>query len=305
MKKFLKFTLLFLAFVTFACKPRPAPIIDNSNYVYKSVDFEKYINSVSFPDEDRQRAREKFVIIKAGDNLYKIAKENNSTTKEIINRNKLSAPFLLPVGKKIYIPTPDFYIVKNGDSLYSIAKNYHSTIAQIASKNNLSQPYQITPGQKLIIGKNIYKSKKINSDKIYSKGTEKLHLRNIKNAGFAWPLKGKVISSFGPKKGGMYNDGINIAAKKGSAVKSSQNGTVAYVGDELKGYGNLIIIKHPNRMITAYGHLGKTLVKRGDQVNKEQTIAYVSNSGNVSDSQLYFGLRKGKNPVNPQKYLKN
>lgn len=305
MKKILKFTLLFFTFITFTCKPKPAPIIDNSNYVYKTVDFEKYINSVSFPDEDRQRTREKFVIVKAGDNLYKIAKENNSTTKEIINRNKLSAPFLLPVGKKIYIPTPDFYIVKNGDSLYSIAKNNNSTVTHIANKNNISQPYQITPGQKLIIGKNIRKSKKRSSGKIYNNRTTIHHVKNIRNAGFAWPLRGKVISSFGPKKGGMYNDGINIAAKKGSAVKSSQNGTVAYVGNELKGYGNLIIIKHQNRMITAYGHLGKTLVKRGDQVNKQQTIAYVSNSGNVSNSQLYFGLRKGKDPINPQRYLKN
>lgn len=299
-------TILLLASnILFSCKYKPAPIIDNSEYVYKAVDFEKYINTIKFPDEEAAKNNEKIIIVKAGDNLHKIAKNNNSTIKEIINRNNLSAPFLLPVGKKIFIPIPDFYIVKKGDNLFLIAKKNNLTISKLAKKNNLKKPFKISAGQKLIIGKNIQLSHKKSKPHIKARKIDKVHYKTIKKAGFSWPIKGKIISSFGPKRGGLYNDGINISAKKGMAVKSSQQGTVAYVGDELKGYGNLIIIKHPNRMITAYGHLNKTTVKRGDHVKKQQIIAYVGKSGNVSSSQLYFGLRKGKDPINPQKYLKN
>lgn len=303
-KKIYILTLLILSLL-FSCKYKPAPIIDNSEYVYKTVDFDKYIKNIKFPDEEKAKNNERFIVVKAGDNLHKIAKESNSDIKNLINRNNLTAPFILPVGKKLYIPIPNFHIVKKGESLFAIASKNNISIAKLAEKNNLKKPFIINSGQKLIVGKNIQISHRKDKPHIKARKIDKIHHKSIKKASFAWPTQGKIISSFGPKRGGLYNDGINIAAQKGSSVKSSQQGVVAYVGDELKGYGNLIIIKHSNKMITAYGHLNKSIVKRGDKVEKQQVIAYVGSSGNVNRSQLYFGLRKGKDPINPQKYLKN
>ena len=124
-----------------------------------------------------------------------------------------------------------------------------------------------------------------------------------KNNKFSWPIKGAIISKFGPKKGGLYNDGLNIKAKEGTPVKASEDGLVAYVGNELKGYGNLIILKHSDGWITAYAHLSQTTVKRGEKIKKGKTIGAVGATGNVDSPQLYFGLRKGRDAVNPENYL--
>jgi murein DD-endopeptidase MepM/ murein hydrolase activator NlpD len=120
---------------------------------------------------------------------------------------------------------------------------------------------------------------------------------------FLWPAKGKIVSRFGPKDGGLYNDGINIAAKEGAAIKSAEKGEVVYSGNELRGYGNLLLIKHDNGFVTAYAHAQKLLAKKGDMVDKGQIIAYVGNTGHVSQPQLHFSIRKGRKAIDPEKYL--
>jgi murein DD-endopeptidase MepM/ murein hydrolase activator NlpD len=122
-------------------------------------------------------------------------------------------------------------------------------------------------------------------------------------AGFLWPTKGKIVSQFGPKKGGLYNDGINISAKEGASIKAADGGEVVYSGNELRGYGNLVLIKHPNGFVTAYAHAEKIVVKKGDEVQKGQTIAYVGSTGHVSTPQLHFSIRQGRKAIDPQKYL--
>lgn len=121
--------------------------------------------------------------------------------------------------------------------------------------------------------------------------------------GFIWPVKGKVISAFGPKGAGLHNDGINIAARKGAAVRAVDNGVVAYVGNELRAFGNLVLIKHSDGWVSTYAHAEEILVARGDRVRKGQVIARVGSSGNAREPQLHFELRRGKNAVDPLEYL--
>ncbi len=116
---------------------------------------------------------------------------------------------------------------------------------------------------------------------------------------FRWPARGRIIQGFA--NGG--NDGINISVPEGTQVKAAESGVVAYAGSELKGYGNLVLIRHPNGFVTAYAHNGDIAVKRGDQVTRGQTIAKSGQSGNVSSPQLHFELRKGSTPVDPTNYL--
>ena len=118
---------------------------------------------------------------------------------------------------------------------------------------------------------------------------------------FRWPARGRVIQGF--KAGG--NDGINIAVPEGTAVKAAEDGVVAYAGSELKGYGNLVLVRHPNGFVSAYANNGSLDVKRGDPVKRGQTIAKSGQSGNVSSPQLHFELRKGAQPVDPSNYLAN
>ncbi len=122
-------------------------------------------------------------------------------------------------------------------------------------------------------------------------------------ANFIWPVKGKIASRFGPKEGGLYNDGINIIAKDGTSIKAADSGVVVYSGNELRGYGNLILIKHNNGYLTAYAHAKEILTNKGDIVKKGQTIAYVGDTGMVSQPQLHFSIRNGRKAVDPEKYL--
>lgn len=121
--------------------------------------------------------------------------------------------------------------------------------------------------------------------------------------GFLWPVTGAVLSDFGAKGGGLHNDGINIAAPRGASVRAADAGVVAYAGNELRGFGNLLLIKHADGWITAYAHNDRLLVKRGDTVRRGQSIAHVGATGSVSAPQLHFEIRRGSQAVDPRRYL--
>lgn len=120
---------------------------------------------------------------------------------------------------------------------------------------------------------------------------------------FMWPVYGRVLASYGSPAGGPHNEGINIAAPLGTPVRTIDAGTVAYVGNEVKGYGNLVLVKHANGWISAYANLDDIGVKKGDAVAAGEVIAKVGNAGNVGEPQLHFELRRGKKPVDPQEFL--
>ncbi len=120
---------------------------------------------------------------------------------------------------------------------------------------------------------------------------------------FIWPVQGHVLSGFGAKPGGLVNEGINIAAPTGTPVRASQEGTIAYAGNELRGYGNLLLVRHDNGWMTAYAHNSELLVGRGVRVKRGQIIARVGASGSVGEPQLHFELRQGTRSVDPTRYL--
>ena len=120
---------------------------------------------------------------------------------------------------------------------------------------------------------------------------------------FRWPVKGRVIAGFGSKPDGGHNDGINLAVPQGTSVKAAENGVVAYAGNELKGYGNLVLVRHANNWVSAYAHNDEILVKRGDKVRRGEIIAKAGATGSVSSPQVHFELRKGSRPVDPTKYM--
>jgi len=127
--------------------------------------------------------------------------------------------------------------------------------------------------------------------------------RSDSSVRFVWPASGKVIGGFGSSSNGERNDGINIALPAGAPIKAAASGTVSYSGDELKDYGNLLLIKHDGGFVTAYAHAEKLLVQRGDVVTKGQVIAYAGHTGDVSTPQLHFEIRHGITPVNPDSLL--
>jgi murein DD-endopeptidase MepM/ murein hydrolase activator NlpD len=120
---------------------------------------------------------------------------------------------------------------------------------------------------------------------------------------FRWPVNGRVITAFGPRPSGAQNDGINVAVPENTPIKAAEDGVVAYAGNELKTYGNLVLVRHPNGYVTAYAHASEILVKRDEPVKRGQIIAKTGQTGNVTSPQLHFEVRKGSTPVDPTPFL--
>ena len=169
---------------------------------------------------------------------------------------------------------------------------------ELAAWNRISEPYVIYPGQKLRLNSSAVAQKSSRYTKESKSTANKSPPKNVKPVGqWGWPLSGKVIEEFSSK-----NNGINIVAKEGSEVKAAASGKVVYAGDALRGYGNLIIIKHNSSIFSAYAHNKKLLVKEEDTIAIGQPIALLG-STEADRVMLHFEIRKDGNPVNPRKYL--
>jgi murein DD-endopeptidase MepM/ murein hydrolase activator NlpD len=256
------------------------------------------------------------VTVVKGDTVFGLSRRHRVSARAIIDANNLRAPYVISRGQRLILPRARDYVVKRGDSISSIASKHNENTYAIARLNVLRPPYTIYVGQNLFLPN-------LSGSRLDPKPTAKIATSEsrlkitrasrkakavpappaITGKGFLWPVKGKVLSSYGGKSAGLQNDGINISAPRGAPVRAAENGVVAYSGNELRGFGNLLLLKHTGGWITAYAHNDTLLVKRGDKIKKGQTIAKVGSSGGVQNPQLHFELRKGKKAIDPIKYL--
>jgi murein DD-endopeptidase MepM/ murein hydrolase activator NlpD len=229
--------------------------------------------------------------------------------------------------------TENVHVVAPGETLMMIARKHGVTLSALAHANKISAFGKISIGDRLTVpggGKRVVADARAPAPKLAQPAAvpppaapaENVRLakpeaeptseRNgaVKTAepagtvpSFRWPLKGRITSAFGPRPDGTRNDGIDLAVPAGTPVKASDDGVVAYSGDELKGYGNLVLIRHANGYVSAYANASELLVKRGDTVKRGQVIARAGQTGNATAPQLHFEIRKGPVPVDPTKFL--
>ena len=269
---------------------------------YKIIDYKRKVGSYDIPKDNLYK-------VKKGDNLFSISRRFNISIQELIKVNKIHEPYKIFPNQSIFIPKNKMHVVVKGETLYSISRYYETTVFTLAKYNNIKNVNNIKVGKELIIPKRNEKIKKIKTKKWDSnfkkkkKNSKIVVLSDKKTSKFIWPVKGKLLSKYGKSKEGFYNDGINIDSKKGTKVMSSQAGKVIYCGNEIPGYGNLILIKHSKNWITAYAHLNEVFTEKGKKVSKGEIIGSVGNTGNVRSPQLHFEIRKGKESVNPLKLL--
>jgi murein DD-endopeptidase MepM/ murein hydrolase activator NlpD len=233
------------------------------------------------------------------------------------------------------------HVVNRGDTLLSIARRNHISAAKLAKANNLDQSAKLSLGMKLTVPgaktaavapaapaaapqpaaapaapatkmaagalPQSARMAQATANVEEPAATEASALKPSEATGalptFRWPVRGKVITSYGAKTNGKANDGINLAVPEGTPVKAAEDGVVAYCGNELKGYGNLVLVRHSNGYVTAYAHASELLVKRGDTIKRGQVIAKSGQSGEVGSPQLHFEIRKGSSPVDPLQFL--
>ncbi len=240
-----------------------------------------------------------------GDTVYGISRRYGVSPQDIIRQNNLRAPYHLEVGQVLRMPVEQIYTVIKGDTIYGISRRYGVDMSELTRVNGIKAPYTLEIGDKLKLPPQTRTATRTASRSISKAPSKPSTPPPPPRAGdgFTWPVKGQILSSFGPKKGGLHNDGINIAAKKGDPIKVTDAGTIVYVGNELAGFGNLVLVRHSGGWVSAYGHLSQVLVKRGGTVKRGQTIARAGTTGSVTKPQLHFELRKGSAAVDPRKYL--
>jgi murein DD-endopeptidase MepM/ murein hydrolase activator NlpD len=258
------------------------------------------------------------VIAGRGDTVYALSRRHRVPVRAIVEANKLTPPYHLNEGQRVELPRGPTHLVRPGDTLYGVARNYEVDPYAFARLNGLKPPYTIHVGETLILpGRQaaaVAEMPPATAGQTATAATRAAPPRTppaavprppaISGSGFIWPVKGPVVSNFGSKAKGLRNDGINIAAARGTPVMASENGVVAYVGNELRGFGNLLLIKHDGGWITAYAHNDAVMVKRGDRVKRGQQIATVGATGNVRHPQLHFELRRGRTAQDPEKHLR-
>jgi murein DD-endopeptidase MepM/ murein hydrolase activator NlpD len=253
----------------------------------------------------------------------------------------VAAPALAaPASKPVAVAAvPSVHVVNHGDTLLSIARRNHVSAAELAKANSLdpsaklklgmkltvpgaktaavapaAQPVAAAqpaaamapPGTKMAAGPQQSARLAQATTKLEESPAETPVKANEATGAlptFRWPVRGKVITSYGAKTNGKANDGINLAVPEGTPVKAAEDGVVAYSGNELKGYGNLVLVRHSNGYVTAYAHASELLVKRGDTIKRGQVIAKSGQSGEVGSPQLHFEIRKGSSPVDPLQFL--
>jgi murein DD-endopeptidase MepM/ murein hydrolase activator NlpD len=226
------------------------------------------------------------------------------------------------------------HVVAPGETLHSIARHYGKPVLVLAKANNIAPDTMVRVGERITIPGgaatpvaaasapaapaprneppvgSLAAAESPHSARLAAavapdaeEGGAKAGEAGGSVPGFRWPVRGRVIAGFGPKPNGLQNDGINLAVPEGTPVKAADDGVVAYAGNELKGYGNLVLVRHSNGFVTAYAHASEIMVKRGDSVKRGQVIAKSGQTGSVTSPQLHFEIRKGATPVDPSQYL--
>jgi len=249
------------------------------------------------------------VVVRKGENLLDVAKRCGSTPDDLIKTNGLLKPY------KIYIGQPLIF---------------HKAVKNVTASQKLPEPADVKdpvkPQVKQVVSAGAPPKRDYYAEESAALGLKSQEATNPeaneqpttslaqgqpkavepKRTGkhFSWPVEGKILSAFGKKETGRKNDGINIAVKFQSAVKAAEDGVVVYAGNEIRGFGNVVLIKHGDGWSSVYAHNDMLLVAKGDQVKRGQDIAKSGNTGHVDAPQLHFELRHKAQPVDPMKYLK-
>jgi lipoprotein NlpD len=275
-------------------------------------------------------------VLKAGETLSHVALRTGASVDAIAHNNGIEPPYRVGPGRRLKIPAGRYHPVGRGESGIAIARAYGVDWSRIATLNHLEEPYLLRAGQRLLIPSTTEVAKmtleqraaafKIDIDDLVT-GSEPALAQKARPAPptrsaarklaptvavaeptqrfggrFAWPLSGKILRAFGQDSNGSRNDGIDIATSVGTPVRAAADGVVAFAG-KLAGFGELVLIRHGDGWLTAYGHAQRVLVRRGQAVSRGDMIAHAGASGNAPRPQLHFEVRDGRRPVNPLRIL--
>ena len=244
--------------------------------------------------------------VKKGDTLASVARTYGVSEQALRDRNGLRSSALAP-GQQLLLPAGTKLMLKTSQAQPKAPETKPTAVAE--AKPAATKPAQVATTKPATPAPTVKDTSKIDQHaaETIAVAREPAPAEDDKASAaagtFRWPVRGRVISEYGTKGNGERNEGINLAVPEGTSVKAADGGEVIYSGNELKGYGNLVLVRHPNGYVTAYAHASELLVNRGDKVTRGQIIARAGATGAVSQPQLHFELRKGQKAVDPRPFL--
>jgi len=275
-------------------------------------------------------------VVKPGDSLRRVSEITGAGSEVIARVNDIPSPFKIIVGQKLKIPPGRYHRVGKGETGIAIARAYGVEWQRIAALNQFTEPYILREGQRLLIPSKVEVATMTSDQRAAAfrldiedliTGSEPALATKAKPVApvtspakplsptvpvaeptqfagrFDWPVRGPILKAFGKYSEGQQNDGINIGVARGSPVTATADGVVAYVGSEIPAYGTLILLRHGDGWISAYGYADSLSVTRGQKVKRGQMIARSGASPYTGAPQLHFEIRNGRKPVNPISYL--
>ena len=308
--------LLTLIFFLYGCGPGKDISLDVVLYEETGKGYSK---------SGRKEGHSGFHEVVAGDTIYGLSRRYELPVRLLIMSNKISAPYKIRVGDKLRIPPKPVYVVKSGDTIYNIARRFNISTRDVVVFNDMVSPYIIRVGDKLslpvfaidgsdgasgevLLNANARKSdiasKRSTTNKVSSGARGLVNAQALSGEGFVWPVRGTVVRKFGLQEKGIFNSGLNVQVPRGTPVIASENGVVVYSSRGIESLGNLVLLKHSEGYVSAYGHLESINVSRGDRLNKGDIVGLVGTSGNVDKPQLHFQLRHKKKAIDPISVLK-
>ena len=311
--------IFFIALVSYGCGP--GKDVDLDVVLYEDRINGNLGGNSSKEDRASQNLKGTHSVVK-GDTLYSIGKRYQVPLRVLISANRLTPPYQIKTGSTLIIPKKSIYIVKSGDTLSKIARGFGISTRELVVYNDLEAPYLIKVGQKIDLpfGSQDKKEAEIKfsasptrakpyggratTTRVSEAAKPVIETSPLSGDGFVWPLRGTVVKKFGFERKGVFNSGINVQAPLGTPVVASENGTVVYTGGGIRTLGNMVMLKHQDGYVSAYGHLGDIRLEKGAVVKRGDVIGSVGQSGQVEEPQLHFQLRHKKQAIDPMQHLK-
>lgn len=239
--------------------------------------------------------------VSADESLYDIATRYQVPLRALIDQNRLEPPYALTPGRELQLPPPRFHTVGRGESFEEIAQRYNVDTRSLALLNRMQPPYQLRPGDRVVLPA-MARAIEVAAAPPPPPPVATSPAPPVGSGRFAWPLRGNVTARFGAQPNGARIDGIEIAGRDGAPISAAAEGDVVYAGSDVPGYGTLVLVRHADNYVTAYGHARRALVREGQHVRAGEAIAEL---GQRSDGRprLLFQVRRGAEAIDPTPLL--
>lgn len=261
----------------------------------------------------------RLVTVEPGDSLYRLARRHVVNVAALVETNGLTEPYVVKPGQTLSLPAPKIHVVEPGETLYTVSRRFNVETRSLAVMNGLKRPWKVWPGDEIrlpVLARDqwlldhaeapvaVAATLRAPASSPETPSAAALYAPAAQGPStFVWPVAGRILRPFGPLQDGQQNDGIDIEARPEEDLVAAADGSVVYAGDELTGYGNLVLVKHGGGWISAYAYAAALLVKEGDKVVQGQPIARAGAGEAGQPPQVHFELRNGRQPVDPSAHL--